>query len=163
MLLERSFSASAIESGKGLKDLVQLLTDLRLYHWLFWSALRCEGAVFTKIKHLKSKSNSSAGCSYTRYTMRPPVECVTEGGQSKCRVERSHALEQARRPQESMFVPECNEDGTFAQVCLCLSLNHSPPLSSLTSTNLCKLRVSYLSACAGPVPYSDRLLLVCDQ
>ncbi|XP_065822781.1 SPARC-related modular calcium-binding protein 1 isoform X10 [Labrus bergylta] len=39
-----------------------------------------------------------------------------DGGQSKCRVERNQALEQARRPQESMFVPECNEDGTFAQV-----------------------------------------------
>lgn len=39
------------------------------------------------------------------------------GGQSKCHAERSQALEQARRPQESMFVPECNDDGTFAQVC----------------------------------------------
>ncbi|XP_034530523.1 SPARC-related modular calcium-binding protein 1 isoform X2 [Notolabrus celidotus] len=43
-------------------------------------------------------------------------EEIREAGQSKCRVERSQALEQARRPQESMFVPECNEDGTFAQV-----------------------------------------------
>ncbi|XP_041667782.1 SPARC-related modular calcium-binding protein 1 isoform X6 [Cheilinus undulatus] len=41
---------------------------------------------------------------------------LKDGGQSKCRVERSQALEQARRPHESMFVPECNEDGTFAQV-----------------------------------------------
>ncbi|XP_060919625.1 SPARC-related modular calcium-binding protein 1 isoform X7 [Labrus mixtus] len=41
---------------------------------------------------------------------------LKDGGQSKCRVERNQALEQARRPQESMFVPECNEDGTFAQV-----------------------------------------------
>uniref|UniRef100_A0A3B3CPV4 SPARC related modular calcium binding 1 n=1 Tax=Oryzias melastigma TaxID=30732 RepID=A0A3B3CPV4_ORYME len=34
--------------------------------------------------------------------------------QSKCRTERSQALEQTRRPQE--FIPECNEDGSFAQV-----------------------------------------------
>uniref|UniRef100_A0A8C4YVX9 SPARC related modular calcium binding 1 n=1 Tax=Gadus morhua TaxID=8049 RepID=A0A8C4YVX9_GADMO len=39
-----------------------------------------------------------------------------DGGQSKCRMERSQALGQAHRPQESMFVPECNEDGSFAQV-----------------------------------------------
>ncbi|XP_034381099.1 SPARC-related modular calcium-binding protein 1 isoform X2 [Cyclopterus lumpus] len=41
---------------------------------------------------------------------------LKDAGQSKCRVERNQALEQARRPQESMFIPECNEDGTFAQV-----------------------------------------------
>ncbi len=45
-------------------------------------------------------------------------QSVTDAGQSKCRVERNQALEQARRPQESMFIPECNEDGTFAQVYL---------------------------------------------
>ncbi|XP_047249020.1 SPARC-related modular calcium-binding protein 1 isoform X5 [Girardinichthys multiradiatus] len=39
-----------------------------------------------------------------------------DAGQSKCHVERNQALEQARRPQESTFIPECNEDGTFAQV-----------------------------------------------
>lgn len=44
---------------------------------------------------------------------------ITDVGQSKCRAERNQALEQAKRPHESMFVPECNEDGTFAQVCLC--------------------------------------------
>lgn len=59
---------------------------------------------------------------------------LKEGGQSKCRVERSQALEQARRPQESMFVPECNEDGTFAQVqchtltgyCWCVTSDGKP-------------------------------------
>ncbi|XP_074548974.1 SPARC-related modular calcium-binding protein 1 isoform X4 [Halichoeres trimaculatus] len=59
---------------------------------------------------------------------------LREGGQSKCRVERSQALEQARRPQESMFVPECNEDGTFAQVqchtltgyCWCVTSDGKP-------------------------------------
>uniref|UniRef100_A0A8C4Z1D6 SPARC related modular calcium binding 1 n=1 Tax=Gadus morhua TaxID=8049 RepID=A0A8C4Z1D6_GADMO len=50
----------------------------------------------------------------------PPVPVLSgsapDGGQSKCRMERSQALGQAHRPQESMFVPECNEDGSFAQV-----------------------------------------------
>ncbi|XP_035023057.1 SPARC-related modular calcium-binding protein 1 isoform X1 [Hippoglossus stenolepis] len=59
---------------------------------------------------------------------------VKDAGQSKCRVERSQALEQARRPQESMFIPECNEDGTFAQVqchtltgyCWCVTSDGKP-------------------------------------
>ncbi|XP_051943033.1 SPARC-related modular calcium-binding protein 1 isoform X4 [Hippocampus zosterae] len=58
----------------------------------------------------------------------------TDEGQSKCRVERSQALGQARRPQESMFVPECNEDGSFAQVqchtltgyCWCVTTDGKP-------------------------------------
>uniref|UniRef100_A0A3Q0SKB8 SPARC related modular calcium binding 1 n=1 Tax=Amphilophus citrinellus TaxID=61819 RepID=A0A3Q0SKB8_AMPCI len=59
-----------------------------------------------------------------------------DAGQSKCRVERNQALEQARRPQssESMFIPECNEDGTFAQVqchtytgyCWCVTSDGKP-------------------------------------
>uniref|UniRef100_UPI0037E8EF13 SPARC-related modular calcium-binding protein 1 isoform X6 n=1 Tax=Semicossyphus pulcher TaxID=241346 RepID=UPI0037E8EF13 len=59
---------------------------------------------------------------------------LKDAGQSKCRVERNQALEQARRPQESMFVPECNEDGTFAQVqchtltgyCWCVTSDGKP-------------------------------------
>ncbi|TSM77428.1 SPARC-related modular calcium-binding protein 1 [Bagarius yarrelli] len=42
-----------------------------------------------------------------------------DSGQSKCLVERSQALEQARSPPESIFIPQCNEDGTFAQVRQC--------------------------------------------
>ncbi|KAJ0008738.1 hypothetical protein NQD34_016153 [Periophthalmus magnuspinnatus] len=57
-----------------------------------------------------------------------------DGGQSKCRSERTQALEQARRPQEAMFIPECNEDGTFAQVqchtltgyCWCVTSDGKP-------------------------------------
>lgn len=61
------------------------------------------------------------------------------GGQSKCHAERSQALEQARRPQESMFVPECNEDGTFAQVCFtALHL----PLIKTSGVRLKKIRLS---------------------
>ncbi|XP_030574353.1 SPARC-related modular calcium-binding protein 1 isoform X6 [Archocentrus centrarchus] len=61
---------------------------------------------------------------------------LKDAGQSKCRVERNQALEQARRPQssESMFIPECNEDGTFAQVqchtftgyCWCVTSDGKP-------------------------------------
>lgn len=76
------------------------------------------------------------------------------GGQSKCRAERSQALEQARRPQESMFVPECNEDGTFAQVC-----------STFIFTFIREAGWAHPSAVAsaGPVSHSDRLLLVRHQ
>uniref|UniRef100_A0A8L0DMW8 SPARC related modular calcium binding 1 n=1 Tax=Oncorhynchus mykiss TaxID=8022 RepID=A0A8L0DMW8_ONCMY len=57
-----------------------------------------------------------------------------DGGQSKCRVERNQALEQAKRPQGSIFIPECNEDGTFAQVqchtltgyCWCVTTDGKP-------------------------------------
>ncbi|KAF3845325.1 hypothetical protein F7725_008488 [Dissostichus mawsoni] len=59
---------------------------------------------------------------------------VKDAGQSKCRVERNQALEQSRRPQESIFIPECNEDGTFAQVqchtltgyCWCVTSDGKP-------------------------------------
>ncbi|XP_019133514.1 SPARC-related modular calcium-binding protein 1 isoform X2 [Larimichthys crocea] len=59
---------------------------------------------------------------------------LKDAGQSKCRVERTQALEQARRPQESMFIPDCNEDGTFAQVqchtltgyCWCVTSDGKP-------------------------------------
>ncbi|KAM3594951.1 uncharacterized protein V6R79_015853 [Siganus canaliculatus] len=59
---------------------------------------------------------------------------LKDAGQSKCRFERNQALEQARRPQESMFIPECNEDGTFAQVqchtltgyCWCVTSDGKP-------------------------------------
>nr|XP_043902733.1 SPARC-related modular calcium-binding protein 1 isoform X3 [Solea senegalensis] len=59
---------------------------------------------------------------------------LKDADQSKCRVERNQALEQVRRPQESMFIPECNEDGTFAQVqchtltgyCWCVTSDGKP-------------------------------------
>ncbi|XP_052341358.1 SPARC-related modular calcium-binding protein 1 isoform X7 [Oncorhynchus keta] len=59
---------------------------------------------------------------------------LEDGGQSKCRLERNQALEQAKRPQESIFIPECNEDGTFAQVqchtltgyCWCVTTDGKP-------------------------------------
>uniref|UniRef100_A0A8D0GCI5 SPARC related modular calcium binding 1 n=1 Tax=Sphenodon punctatus TaxID=8508 RepID=A0A8D0GCI5_SPHPU len=39
-----------------------------------------------------------------------------DAGQSKCRLERAQALEQAKKPQEAVFIPECNEDGSFTPV-----------------------------------------------
>ncbi|XP_056624453.1 SPARC-related modular calcium-binding protein 1 isoform X5 [Triplophysa dalaica] len=59
---------------------------------------------------------------------------LKETGQSKCRLERSQALEQAKRPQESIFIPQCNDDGTFAQVqchtltgyCWCVTTDGKP-------------------------------------
>ncbi|ETE72934.1 SPARC-related modular calcium-binding protein 1, partial [Ophiophagus hannah] len=39
-----------------------------------------------------------------------------DAGQSKCRLERAQALDQVKKPQEAVFVPECHEDGSFTQV-----------------------------------------------
>ncbi|KAG9481435.1 SPARC-related modular calcium-binding protein 1 isoform X3 [Eleutherodactylus coqui] len=55
-------------------------------------------------------------------------------GQSKCRLERTQALEQAKKPQEAVFIPECNEDGSFTQVqchtytgyCWCVTSDGKP-------------------------------------
>ncbi|XP_068947893.1 SPARC-related modular calcium-binding protein 1 isoform X5 [Petaurus breviceps papuanus] len=55
-------------------------------------------------------------------------------GQSKCLQERAQALEQAKKPQEAVFVPECNEDGSFTQVqchtytgyCWCVTTDGKP-------------------------------------
>uniref|UniRef100_A0A3Q2SVY7 SPARC related modular calcium binding 1 n=1 Tax=Fundulus heteroclitus TaxID=8078 RepID=A0A3Q2SVY7_FUNHE len=74
-----------------------------------------------------------ARCKDKTLTMAHRGRC-RDAGQSKCHVERNQALEQARRPQESMFVPECNEDGTFAQVqchtltgyCWCVTTDGKP-------------------------------------
>ncbi|XP_041315723.1 SPARC-related modular calcium-binding protein 1 isoform X8 [Pyrgilauda ruficollis] len=61
-------------------------------------------------------------CDYQRAKCREPSLSVThrgrckDAGQSKCRLERAQALEQAKKPQEAVFIPECNEDGSFMQV-----------------------------------------------
>ncbi|KAK2508875.1 hypothetical protein MC885_002159 [Smutsia gigantea] len=61
-------------------------------------------------------------CEYQRAKCRDPTLGVVhrgrckDAGQSKCRLERAQALEQAKKPQEAVFVPECGEDGSFAQV-----------------------------------------------
>ncbi|XP_039408423.1 SPARC-related modular calcium-binding protein 1 isoform X6 [Corvus cornix cornix] len=61
-------------------------------------------------------------CDYQRAKCREQSLSVThrgrckDAGQSKCRLERAQALEQAKKPQEAVFIPECNEDGSFMQV-----------------------------------------------
>ncbi len=89
--------------------------------WLYWSAPRCEQGAVDQEQASSVQNNSSAGGLYAVYESGPSCQSVTDASQSKCRVERNQALEQARRPLESMFIPECNEDGTFAQVCLATS------------------------------------------
>ncbi|GAB5572982.1 SPARC-related modular calcium-binding protein 1 isoform X3 [Prionailurus iriomotensis] len=60
-------------------------------------------------------------CEYRRAKCRDPTLGVVhrgrckDAGQSKCRLERAQALEQAKKPQEAVFVPECSEDGSFTQ------------------------------------------------
>ncbi|KAK7904143.1 hypothetical protein WMY93_016750 [Mugilogobius chulae] len=48
-----------------------------------------------------------------------------DGGQSKCRSERTQALEQARRPQEAMFIPnvQCH---TLTGYCWCVTSDGKP-------------------------------------
>ncbi|XP_040917222.1 SPARC-related modular calcium-binding protein 1 isoform X3 [Toxotes jaculatrix] len=88
---------------------------------------RCRGKNYVKIDQLPvapAPTSTSEGRDLE----------LKDAGQSKCRVERNQALEQARRPQESMFIPECNEDGTFAQVqchtltgyCWCVTSDGKP-------------------------------------
>ncbi|EGV91845.1 SPARC-related modular calcium-binding protein 1 [Cricetulus griseus] len=60
-------------------------------------------------------------CEFQRAKCRDPALGVVhrgrckDAGQSKCRLERAQALEQAKKPQEAVFVPECGEDGSFTQ------------------------------------------------
>ncbi|XP_051776037.1 SPARC-related modular calcium-binding protein 1 isoform X2 [Erpetoichthys calabaricus] len=79
-------------------------------------------------------------CDFHRVRCRDPSLTVAyrgrckDSGVTKCRAERSQALEQAKRPQESVFIPECNEDGSFAQVqchtltgyCWCVTADGKP-------------------------------------
>lgn len=62
-------------------------------------------------------------CDYLRAKCRDSTLEIThrgrckEAGPTKCRTERAQqAQEQAKKPQEPVFIPECNEDGSFAQV-----------------------------------------------
>ncbi|XP_077477629.1 SPARC-related modular calcium-binding protein 1 isoform X2 [Stigmatopora argus] len=81
----------------------------------------------------KSEQSAAAALSPTPSSVVEDA-AQTEEGPSKCRVERGQALEQARRPQESTFVPECNEDGSFAPVqchtltgyCWCVTADGKP-------------------------------------
>ncbi|XP_038584608.1 SPARC-related modular calcium-binding protein 1 isoform X11 [Micropterus salmoides] len=88
---------------------------------------RCRGKNWGKIDQLPVASAPTSTSEGSDLELK-------DAGQSKCRVERNQALEEARRPQESMFIPECNDDGTFAQVqchtptgyCWCVTSDGKP-------------------------------------
>ncbi|XP_018582811.1 SPARC-related modular calcium-binding protein 1 isoform X1 [Scleropages formosus] len=70
---------------------------------------RCKGKSWQKI------DQSPAGPGPTSSSEGKDIE-TRDADHSKCRAERTQALDQAKRPQESIFIPECNEDGSYAQV-----------------------------------------------
>ncbi|XP_048047564.1 SPARC-related modular calcium-binding protein 1 isoform X8 [Megalobrama amblycephala] len=88
---------------------------------------------------------------------------MKEAGQTKCRTERIQALEQAKRPQESIFIPECNDDGTFAQVqchtltgyCWCVTTDGKPVSGSSVQNKTPVCSVSVTDKPPGP-PSSGR-------
>ncbi|XP_037066578.1 SPARC-related modular calcium-binding protein 1 isoform X2 [Peromyscus leucopus] len=96
-------------------------------------------------------------CEYQRAKCRDPALGVVhrgrckDAGQSKCRLERAQALEQAKKPQEAVFVPECGEDGSFAQVqchtytgyCWCVTPDGKPISGSSVQNKT--------PVCSGPV------------
>ncbi|XP_042194113.1 SPARC-related modular calcium-binding protein 1 isoform X2 [Callorhinchus milii] len=62
-------------------------------------------------------------CDYLRAKCRDSTLEIThrgrckDAGPTKCRTERAQqAQEQAKKPQDPVFIPECNEDGSFSQV-----------------------------------------------
>nr|XP_014340930.1 PREDICTED: SPARC-related modular calcium-binding protein 1 isoform X1 [Latimeria chalumnae] len=61
-------------------------------------------------------------CDYQKVKCREPTLTIVhrgrcrDAGQTKCRAERLQAQEQAKKPLEAVFIPECSEDGSFAQV-----------------------------------------------
>ncbi|XP_054597786.1 SPARC-related modular calcium-binding protein 1 isoform X4 [Nothobranchius furzeri] len=89
-----------------------------------------------------------------------------DASQSKCRLERNAALELSRRPQEAIFIPECNEDGTYAQVqchtltgyCWCVT-NDGKPVSGSSVHNrtpVCSGNLSeYMGTHAGKSGLSE--------
>ncbi|XP_041123296.1 SPARC-related modular calcium-binding protein 1 isoform X5 [Polyodon spathula] len=66
--------------------------------------------------------NYDTGCELQKARCRDPSLSILnrgrckDSGMTKCQGERSQAQELAKKPQESVFIPECNEDGSFAQV-----------------------------------------------
>nr|XP_048271527.1 SPARC-related modular calcium-binding protein 1 isoform X3 [Myodes glareolus] len=96
-------------------------------------------------------------CEYQRAKCRDPALGVVhrgrckDAGQSKCRLERAQALEQAKKPQEAVFVPECGEDGSFTQVqchtytgyCWCVTPDGKPISGSSVQNKT--------PVCSGPV------------
>nr|XP_020478528.1 SPARC-related modular calcium-binding protein 1 isoform X2 [Monopterus albus] len=92
---------------------------------------RCRGKNWGKIGQLPVPSAPTSTSEGRDHELK-------DAGQSKCRVDRNQALDQDRRPQESIFIPECNEDGTYAQVqchaltryCWCVTSDGKPVIGS---------------------------------
>ncbi|XP_069064916.1 SPARC-related modular calcium-binding protein 1 isoform X1 [Pleurodeles waltl] len=96
-------------------------------------------------------------CDYQHAKCRDPSLSVIhrgsckDAGQSKCQLERAQALEQAKKPQEAVFIPECNENGSFTQVqchtytgyCWCVNQD-GKPISGTSAQNKTPI-------CSGPV------------
>ncbi|KPP79548.1 SPARC-related modular calcium-binding protein 1-like [Scleropages formosus] len=76
---------------------------------------RCKGKKATQSKSWQKIDQSPAGPGPTSSSEGKDIE-TRDADHSKCRAERTQALDQAKRPQESIFIPECNEDGSYAQV-----------------------------------------------
>lgn len=132
--------------------------------WLYWSAPRCEQSAADKEHASLAKTNCSAGDLYAVsmcYRCRSvQVSCWEEPGFGTSQEASGvHVYPRMQRGwnvcsglshnfHRSLFL-------IFFTLHLSLNLNH--PLNVFDFTNI------YLFASAGPVPYSDRLLLVCHQ
>uniref|UniRef100_A0A6I8SQ04 SPARC related modular calcium binding 1 n=1 Tax=Xenopus tropicalis TaxID=8364 RepID=A0A6I8SQ04_XENTR len=115
-------------------------------------------------------------CDYQRAKCKDATLSVThrgrckDAGQSKCRLERTQALEQAKKPQEAVFIPECNEDGSFTQVqchtftgyCWCVTPDGKPVSGSSVQnkTPVCSGSVTEKPSSQGN---SGRRANSCDQ
>ncbi|XP_077586767.1 SPARC-related modular calcium-binding protein 1 isoform X2 [Stigmatopora nigra] len=89
---------------------------------------RCSrGRNWTKVEQSPTSSSVAEDAAQTEEAPPPPPS-------SKCGVERGQAMEQAPRAQESIFVPQCNHDGSFAPVqchtltgyCWCVTADGKP-------------------------------------
>ncbi|XP_028294505.1 SPARC-related modular calcium-binding protein 1 isoform X2 [Gouania willdenowi] len=95
---------------------------------------RCRGKSWVKIDPLQVAALPTVLAPSPTSTSSGRRLDLKDSGQMKCRAERNLALDQPRRPHESMFIPECNEDGTFAQVqchtmtgyCWCVTSDGKP-------------------------------------
>ncbi|XP_059505264.1 SPARC-related modular calcium-binding protein 1 isoform X6 [Stegostoma tigrinum] len=95
-----------------------------------------------------------------------------ESGPTKCRTERAQqAQEQAKKPQEPVFIPECNEDGSFAQVqchtftgyCWCVTSDGKPVSGSSVKNQTPVCSGSVTDKPSGPSSSGRKEKPSCDQ
>ncbi|XP_033891743.2 SPARC-related modular calcium-binding protein 1-like isoform X1 [Acipenser ruthenus] len=83
---------------------------------------RCRDPSLSILKHGRCKGKNWARAEQPPATAAPTAALEMKGfeqrdsGVTKCQGERSQAQDLAKKPQESVFIPECNEDGSFTQV-----------------------------------------------